>query len=120
MISFSCKHEIIDSTFNYEFWSPPSEEAFALFYLLSDEIKVDSIFAGKIQFRLDCARTVDEKLDSIFVKKPFEFGSLLLGVSDDLYDKFNTATYRFNYKPVDSLLNVYNLISGKKLSGLRK
>lgn len=118
LIYVNCsKNKEAVTQFDDEFWSSPNEDAFVLFFRLSDAIKADSLFAGKIQFRLDSSRTVDEELENISAMKAWEFGSLLLGVSDELYSLFDTNTYRFNYQPLDSLLDAYGLISGRKLSG---
>ena len=37
---------------------------------------------------------------------------------NELYENFDTTSCKFNYVPLDSLLNVYEIISGKKKGGL--
>lgn len=103
--------------FNSPFWSSPLEDSFILFFLESNLIRVDSTIAGKTQFRLDVARTVDVQLDTIHTFPSWEFGKLLLGVSDDLYDSFNLDNLRFNYPPLDSLLELHDVKSGRKTFG---
>lgn len=98
VILFSCnKNPINEYNNDYAFWLVPKGDALILFFRFSDELEVDSLFAGQIQFRLDCARTVDKKVDSIFAMRSWELGVLLLGISDDLYNNFNPETSRFNY-----------------------
>jgi len=97
-----------------EYWTIPEEDAVVLFFRMSDSIRVDSLKAGQIQFRFDEARTVCNEIAEFSVGKEWELGKILLRTTDELYTNFDTTTYRFNYEPLDSLLNVYELCFGYK------
>lgn len=112
IIVISCHKDITEPS--DKFWSVPTEESIRLVFRLSDSIKVDSLLAGEIQFRLDVSRTVDEELNEITVWKDWELGKLLLYPTNELYTNFDTTTYRFNYQPLDSLLDLYELKDGYK------
>jgi len=105
-----------DIEHNY-YWSPPTIDSYYLAFQISDSIYIDSVLAGEIQFKLDLARSVNTLLDSIHPMPYFELGVLLLGISDELYGNFDPVTLRFNSNPVDSLLNIFNPIEGRLLSG---
>lgn len=103
---------------NKKYWSVPQEDSFALFfYLFEDYLKVDSLIAGRIQYSLDLARTVDNELDSIFARNQWEFGAMLLGVTEEYFYSFDEVSCLFNKQPLDSLLNYYSVLSGNTLSG---
>ena len=106
-----------DDNENSYYWSPPTLDSYYLAFQVSDCIYIDSVLAGEIQFVLDMARNVDTTLFSIHPMPYFELGVLLLGISDDLYDNFDPVTLRFNSYAIDSLLDVYNPIGGRLLSG---
>ncbi len=101
-----------------KYWSEPTDEAIMLYFREFDSVRIDSLVAGEIQYRLDIAkRVVDDT--TINVRKDWEFGKMLLKTNDELYDAFDTTTtFRFNYQPLDSLLSLYELKSGYKLYDL--
>jgi len=113
VITFSCSH--VTQVEDTKYWSEPTDDASVLYFRMSDKLTIDSILTGKIQYRLEIAQTIDNKLDSIHAMPPWEFGTLLLGISDTLYNRFSTTTLRFNFPPVDSVLDIYMPLSAKKL-----
>lgn len=99
----------ISLSFNSDYWSIPTDDASVLFFRQSDLVRIDSTLAGKIQFRLDVARTVDMELDSIQANVSWEFGKLLIKVPDSIYHFIDFQSRKFNYTPIDSLLVFYHL-----------
>lgn len=104
----------VEPTFNCEYWSIPTEDAFILFFRLYTTIRVDSLIAGAIQYHLDQARTIDNKLINIHPRPEWELGILIVGVSEELYDSFDTSTHRFGNIQLDYLLDEFGLIKGEK------
>ena len=104
----------IEVDYNCNYWSIPSRDSFILFFELYKTIKVDSLIAGAIQFRLDRAKSVDIKLNDFQPSSRWELGALLLGTNNELYNLFDESTNRFGYKPLDYLLNEFKLIRGEK------
>lgn len=94
-------------------WTVPTEESFIIFFRLFDEIKLDSLIAGNIQYRLDLAKTIDPELLAIS-PLGWELGVIFLGVDLNLYDNFDTTTSRFNYIAIDTLLDKFELVKGVK------
>jgi hypothetical protein len=114
----SCDKNTTEPKPKLHYWTSPTLDAVRLSYRLSDSVQLDSIFAGEIQFRLDVARTVDERLTEFPVWKDWELGKVLMFTTDELYSGFDTTTYRFNYQPLDSILSSYDIQSGYKRNGL--
>ena len=100
----------IDPKYNCDYWSIPTEDAFILFFQLYRTIKADSLFAGAIQYRLNQARTIDDKLNNIFPGSDWQLGVLHVGVSEELYNSFDSTTNRFGNASLDYLLEEFNLI----------
>ena len=114
----ACSENSTEPENEKEYWSMPTEEGIMLYYRLFDSVRLDSTIAGEIQYRLDLAKSVVEDT-TIKVHKDWRFGGLALKTNDDLYNAFDTtATFRFNYPPLDSLLSLYELKSGYKLFDL--
>ena len=115
--SISCEIRDADTTemnlsltFNSQYWSEPTKDATYLFFEISDRIKIDSTLAGKIQYRLDIARTYDAStLDTLYKFPLFELGDLLLRIPQSIYEGINFETMQFNHEPIDSICAVYNL-----------
>jgi len=101
----SCEEDIPEDKEQY--WTRPTIEATRLAFRLSDSIRLDSTFAGNIQFRLNKAREVNETLPLVTVWWDWELGKLQIQATDELISSFDTSAYRFNYPPVDSLLDLY-------------
>ena len=112
----SCSKNPIENEFTHEpeYWSAPQDDATILYFRDYNTLVVDSTIAGNIQFALSCARTVNDTLDEIVPLPSWVLGELILGVTDEMWDEFDTQTYRFNKEQIDSLLNHYCVISGEK------
>ncbi len=118
ILIIACSENPIDPKDEKKFWSVPSDEAIMLYFRQFDSVRLDSFVAGEIQYRLDIAKSVVDDT-TVKVRKDWEFGKLLLKTNDELYSAFDTTTtFRFNFQPLDSLLSLYELKSGYKLSGL--
>ncbi len=102
-------HVEIALKFNSEYWAPPEDDAAILFFRMSDAIRLDSTLAGKIQYRLNIARTVDSILDTVHAFSSWAFGELLLEVTDSIYQLIDFDRLCFNYPPIDSLLMYFHL-----------
>lgn len=102
-------HIEITLTPNSQFWTQPEDDASILFFRLFDVIRLDSALAGKIQYRLNLARTVDSTLDTIHAMPDWEFGALLMEVTDSVFQLIDFDHKRFNCPPIDSLLLYFHL-----------
>jgi hypothetical protein len=94
------------------FWSEPTDEAIMLYFREFDSVRLDSLAAGEIQYRLDIAKSVvgDSRLN---VHIEWVFGELLLWVNQELYDNFDSTKNRFYYQPLDTLLSLYEIVGVK-------
>jgi len=113
ILVITCNENPTEPKDEEKYWSVPTDEAIMLYFREFDSIRLDSMIAGKIQYRLDIAKSVVEDT-TIKVHKDWRFGELLLGTNDVLYNAFDTTTFRFNSPSMDSLLSIYELNSGYK------
>ncbi len=112
----SCTQDITEPEAENVYWSEPTDEAEMLYFREFDSVRLDSVVAGEIQYRLDIAKSVVPDT-TITVHKDWTFGKLSLQTNNELYNAFDTiSTFRFNYSPLDSLLSLYELNYGYKSS----
>lgn len=86
------------------YWATPEWAGVYLSFSYSEDIEVDSVLAGNIQYRLNVARSVDEQLAG-WGPFPWWFSRELILTGVSAY--FDTATLRFNDQLLDSLLDRY-------------
>ncbi len=101
-----------------QYWTAPREEAIILFFRVSEAVRLESILAGEIQFHLERAKLVDDRLKGISAAKDWELGKLLVFTTAELYSSFDTTACRFGNTLLDSLLVVYEIERAIKRSGL--
>jgi hypothetical protein len=104
-----CKKNSSEPETELQYWTTPTLAAVVISYRHSDSVRLDSIFAGEIQFRLDVARTVDEQLIEYPVWKDWVLGDISLWTTDELYSNFDTTTSLFNHKTLDSVLTHFEV-----------
>ena len=102
----ACAENSVEPKNEEVFWSAPTDEAIMLYFRQFDLVRLDSLAAGEIQYRLDIAKNVVEDTN-ITVRIDWKFGEILLYTNQELYNNFDTTKYRFNYPPLDSLLALY-------------
>lgn len=106
LFGFGCEKNPVD-TEDDTYWTTPEWDGVYLSFDHSDEIEVDSVLAGKIQYRLNVARNVDELLAG-WGPFPWLFSDqLILRVTDSVSACFDTSKLRFGIKELDSLLVRY-------------
>jgi len=106
---FGCSGEdvSVSNSADDRYWTTPTEEAYMLYFEISSNLRADLAAVGKIQYRLDRARTIDRELYDVTKFPDWELGTLLVDVTPDLFAKFDSVSCRFNYKPLDEFLDRY-------------
>ncbi|MBA7484211.1 hypothetical protein ES707_19735 [subsurface metagenome] len=115
LFGFGCEKNPVD-TEDYTYWTTPEWDGVYLSFHHSEDIEVDSVLAGNIQYRLDVARNVDEQLTGWGPFPHWLSDQLILNVTDDVSTRFNTSTLRFEIKALDTLLDRYPIWRGDKYS----
>lgn len=104
-----CSENSVEPKDEKKFWSVPTDEAMMLYFRQFESVRLDSLAAGEIQYRLDIAKSVVED-SRLKVHKEWVFGDLLLYVNQELYSNFDSTKNRFNYQPLDTLFSLYEII----------
>ncbi len=116
LFGFGCEKNPVD-TEDDTYWTTPEWDGVYLSFDNSDEIEVDSVLAGKIQYRLNVARSIDESLAQIKPLLKWPPQQLTIGPTTDLCARFDTSMLSFNVKALDALLAFYPLDRAKKSCG---
>ena len=116
LFGFGCEINPVD-TEDDTYWTTPEWDGVYLSFNYSEDIEVDSVLAGNIQYRLNVARSVDEQLAGWGPFPRWVAKQLLIGPTTDLCARFDTSMLSFNVKALDSLLAFYPLDRAKKGCG---
>lgn len=111
----SCTNNITEPEDQKIFWTVPTDEAMMLYFRTFNSVRVDSVVAGEIQYRLDIAKSVVDDT-TIEVHKDWVFGQLGFYINQELYHSFDTNNVRFNNPEIDSLLKLFEIMGIKSRS----